>query len=230
MVGIVAAGIALAAYQAWVHRTGAVLDVIAQAERTDLLRAIEEVATEPHMPIELSGFWRGRGWNRRQRFCLLRPLIDRRILHIPYAADQFQRLAQELGYKGLCHPPGTVILNQRDWTRMATDRSGNEPSIIIGRISGGMNQIGGSHNIQSQQKHAAERMREVVEALEHDAPRAGPELQGRVLEAAAGLKHELRQGRWSRVAEWVTVVSALATASSDAMECTRKVLQTLGVL
>ena len=120
----------------------------AQDERTALLEAIKEAATEPNMRISLRGFWRGRRLNRRQRYVLLRPLIERKILHFPPATG-LDKLLQEVSYYVLSWPPGEVVLNTRDWTRIATDNSGRMPRIIVEGIYGGVNQIGGTGNAQS---------------------------------------------------------------------------------
>jgi len=156
VVGVLAAVAII--YQRWWWGSRRVPDAIARAERTNLLQAIEEAATEPQMHVTLSGFWRGNGWSRREKADLLRPLIEQRVLHIPYSSEQPQRFFEHVWYDAFGQPPGTVILNSRDWTRMATDKSGKEPSIIIGKISGGNNQIGGRENTITQQDLATDQL------------------------------------------------------------------------
>jgi len=203
-------------------------DVVAQAERTNLLEAIQELATEPKMHIRLFGFWRRRGWTRRQRFCLLAPLIGQRILHIAYSADQPLRFLQAMWYEMLAQPANTVILNSRDWTRMATDRSGKEPSIIVGRITGGMNQIGGSHNTMTQQESAAEHISPVIQALRDDA-KTSPGVRADALGAADGIEEELDGGRLSAVANRLKFLRTLVDSNVGLMENTRRVLDALGL-
>ncbi len=82
-----------------VLRKGAVTpELFAQDERTALIEAIKDAATEPNMRIALRGFWRGRGWNRRQRYALLRPLMDRKILHLPPTSDGWSKFIQDAKY------------------------------------------------------------------------------------------------------------------------------------
>lgn len=225
----VALGIANGAYQLWVSRTGAVPEVLAQAEQATLLAAIRAAATEPRMKIVLSDFWRGRGWNRRQRYCLLRPLIRQHILHVAYAPDLPTHILQVLWFDWLAQPPNAVILNSRDWTRMATDASENVPSIIIGTISGGTNQIGGSHNNFTQQEVATEHMEALVQALRDDA-HTDPAIHDDALNAASGIESELHAGRIGALVAWIGSASKLVNSSAATMDSTRKVLQALGAL
>jgi hypothetical protein len=226
---IIAMAIVIVMYRNWFTRTGAVPEFIAQAERTNLLEAIETSATEPHMRITLATFWRGRGWTRRERSCLLGPLIQQGILHIPYSDQPAERLLQATWYSILAQPPNTVILNSRDWTRLATDRSGREPSIIIGRISGGANQIGGAHNTISQQELSADHVMTLIAALREDA-RGRDEVRAPADEAADGLEAALETRQLGDVSRWVRTTAALARSSAEAMTSTRKVLEALGLL
>lgn len=225
---IIAMVVAAIIYRSWSTRTGSVPSFIAQAERTNLLEAIEASATEPQMHITLSRFWRGRGWNRRQRYCLLRPLIAKRVLHIPYSEQPAQRFLETLWFRVLMQPPNTVVLNSRDWTRMATDRSGREPSIIIQRISGGMNQIGGSHNTMSQQEFSAEQVTALIGALQRDGE-ASAEIREAADAVADDLQTALEHESLPDVAKGVRAATALAESAAGLMQATRKVLDLLGL-
>jgi hypothetical protein len=227
VVGVLAAVAII--YQRWWWGSRRVPDAIARAERTNLLQAIEEAATEPQMHVTLSGFWRGNGWSRREKADLLRPLIEQRVLHIPYSSEQPQRFFEHVWYDAFGQPPGTVILNSRDWTRMATDKSGKEPSIIIGKISGGNNQIGGRENTITQQDLATDQLVALIRALRADAD-SSPGLHDDAINAADGIESGLHDGRLSEVNRWVKAAATLAESGAGAMEATRKALHAIGVL
>lgn len=224
-IGVVVAG---AAHQSWIIRTGAVPHAMAHAEQADLLQAIRSAATEPQMRITLNAFWRGRGWNRRQRYCLLLPLIQQRILHVAYSDEPAQRMLEALWFQALAQPPSAVILCTRDWMRMATDPDGRVPSIIIGDITGGMNQIGGSNNTQTQQDLAAEQIFSLIRALRDEAPLT-PEVH-EALRIADDIEEEFARGRMGRVTQGIQAASKLVQTSAATMESTRKILHSLGLL
>jgi hypothetical protein len=200
---------------------------VAQAERTELLEAIKDAATEPQMEITLSGFWHGRGWSRLERHYLLSALIDRRILHRVQSGDTFTALMENIAFNVFCQPPSKVILNTRDWTRMATDQSGQMPDIIIGSISGGQNHFGpGGLMTQTNHGSAVNDIERLVEALRADAARLEPVSASTIRRTAVELEDEARAGRWDRVTNIVKRVTGIVAASDGLFEASRHVIET----
>jgi len=92
-----------------------------------LLEAVQDASTEQGTHVLLSRFWKGFDYNNAQRLYILQPLLKKGILTPAHSSDSvinFWRAIRGI----LALPPKTVILNQRDWTRMAT---GASPSVVI---------------------------------------------------------------------------------------------------
>lgn len=200
---------------------GHVNALIAEDERIALLTAIQEASTEPKMRITLSNFWKYRGWNRAQRLTIIKPLLDSKRLHRVESQDNFEAALRKFWHVVLHQPPGTVILNTRDWTRMANDNSGNTPRVIIREISGGQVSIG-TNNQQTQNITYTEAARGLASALRKDSAALDGEDANKALELsseidAAAADPARLQGLVERTAAFASATDKVLTATKGAL-------------
>ena len=123
-------------------RQGTIPDAEARSVREQLLEAVRQAATEPKTHVDLSGFWKGTGYTSAQRFFILDPLIKGGILTPAWSSDGLINSVQTVGHI-LAKAPRSVILNTRDWTRMAT---GVSAGVLINGDNLGVVQSGGQSN------------------------------------------------------------------------------------
>ena len=110
--------------------------------REKLLEAVQEASTEPGMQISLPGFWKGTRYNGAQRLYILDPLLKKGILTPAQSSDHVITFGQEVR-RIFGRSPRSVVLNTRDWTRMA---AGAPPSVVIQGDNHGVVQAGGRSN------------------------------------------------------------------------------------
>jgi hypothetical protein len=202
-------------------RTGQVPAAQAQAVRADLVREVGEWSTEQGMRISLRPYWKGRGYTAAQRYVILAPLLERKLLHPTVSDDQFEALIEVFAQRVLSRPVGRVILNSRDWQRLA---SGTSTGIMIKEISGGIVQVG-DHNVATlQQEFVPEYVERLIEALRTDAQTIGGVDGERADSLADSLELDLRKQRWTSVRQTLASLAGIAASGGTIWAATIQIL------
>jgi hypothetical protein len=207
--------------------SGRISNEALQGEVEAILEYFAEHQTERDMSVKMLPFWLGRGWTRRQRFYITHALIKKRILHLPDTNDQLVQFLRDAWYGWLSQPPWRLVLNGRDWTRMANDsgKATKHISATFGDVGPGANvQVG--EDLRNRQDTSPAIVDQVVAALRRDAANADPVNAERAEHLAEDLEDAAADSP-GRVQKLLDRAVALTASGEKIFEHTKKVLDHL---
>ncbi|MGY4642853.1 hypothetical protein [Cellulomonas sp. URHB0016] len=102
-----------------VLRRGALPEDEAASLRERLVGEVKEASKEPGTHVNTRRFWKGSRYNAAHRFVVVDPLIKDGTLTAPLSSDGLERFLQAVQREFFHRAPMTLVLNSRDWTRMA---------------------------------------------------------------------------------------------------------------
>jgi hypothetical protein len=207
--------------------SGRISNEALQGEVEAILEYFAEHQTERDMSVKMLPFWLGRGWTRRQRFYITHALIKKRILHLPDTNDQLVQFLRDAWYGWLSQPPWRLVLNGRDWTRMANDsgKATKHISATFGDVGPGANvQVG--DDLRNRQDTSPAIVDQVVAALRRDAANADPVNAERAEHLAEDLEDAAADSP-GRVQKLLDRAVALTASGEKIFEHTKKVLDHL---
>lgn len=193
-------------------RDGAMEEGEAQYLRAEIVRQVGDASTEPRMQIDLRPFWHDLSLTPAQRYVLLKPLLERKVLHAVVPVDRSEAFLTFVARTVLSRPTNWVILNSRDWGRLA---SGTSAGIVIGDVSGVV-QIGDQNRATLTQDITPDFVERLIRALRTDAAAAvlhAPAAE-RADSLADSLESDLEKHRWSTIVETVKTISGIAASGA----------------
>lgn len=218
--------------------------------REELLECVKDVSHELGTHVALAGFWKGAAIRSGDRFRVVKPLIDAGVLRLPMQGDTTSRVVRSIMNYPFLDGYETVILNSRDWHRMATGASAStiisgtnidyHPTtnnldvsgtghVVAGNAQAGASASARARGIRGSIGPDLDALSTLVDALRADAAQLPKEDAARAEDLAEDLDHELSrdepdEGRLGRL---VKRAASLASGVSAGMAATAEAVKVL---